>query len=309
MKMRNKFLALFLAVSMSFTASACGSADSNKQSEGKPDTENTAADKDEEKESDVDVYAAAVEKMKDISSLNGKMLIEMDMKIEANGESQSMSTTTAMDMSCTYNPTRLKADATIDAGDGNQLKTTVYAEAAEDGTFTMYTNNGSAWQSQSIDAADIAQYDAASNMTGYMQDSYNFQDAGTEQVDGKNARKYTGVITGDDMRKTMMSTGALNSLSNLGMDESQVETMIKDLGELPITLWIDETEMYPIKYEMDMTSMMNSLMSGIIESMGDEAAGLTFEYTKVKMEMTCSDFNAVDEITIPEEAKTAASAA
>ena len=85
--------------------------------------------------------------------------------------------------------------------------------------------------------------------------------------------------------------------------------MIKDLGELPITLWIDETEMYPIKYEMDMTSMMNSLMSGIIESMGDEAAGLTFEYTKVKMEMTCSDFNAVDEITIPEEAKTAASAA
>ena len=289
MKMRNKFLALFLAVSMSFTASACGSADSNKQSEGKPDTENTAADKDEEKESDVDVYAAAVEKMKDISSLNGKMLVEMDMKIEANGESQSMSTTTAMDMSCTYNPTRLKADATIDAGDGNQLKTTVYAEAAEDGTFTMYTNNGSAWQSQSIDAADIAQYDAASN--------------------GKNARKYTGVITGDDMRKTMMSTGALNSLSNLGMDESQVETMIKDLGELPITLWIDETEMYPIKYEMDMTSMMNSLMSGIIESMGDEAAGLTFEYTKVKMEMTCSDFNAVDEITIPEEAKTAASAA
>lgn len=306
MKMRNKFLALFLAVSMTFSTAACGSSDANKQGEGTPATENSAAD--DEKDTDVDVYAAAVEKMKDISSMNAKMLVEMDLKIEAEGESQTMSTSTSMDMSCTYNPTVIKADATIDAGDGNKLDTSIYAEMSEDGTYTLYSTNGTTWQAQSIDAADVAQYDAASNMTGYMQESYNFQDAGTEQLDGKDTRKYTGAITGDDMRQTLMSTGALNSLTNLGVDSSQLDTMLKDLGELPITLWIDEAEMYPVKYEMDMTSMMNSLMSGIIESMGEDTAGYSFEYTKLNVVMTCSDFNAVSEITIPEEAKAAASA-
>lgn len=309
MKMRNKFLALFLAVSMTFSAAACGSADADQQGGGKPAAENSAADKDDEKDTDADIYAAAVEKMKDISSMNANMLVEMDLKIEAEGETQTMSTTTAMDMSCTYNPTVLKADATIDAGDGNKIDTSIYAEMSEDGTYTLYSTNGTTWQAQSIDAADVAQYDAASNMTGYMQESYNFQDAGTEQIDGKDARKYTGTITGDDMRQTLMSTGALNSLSNLGVDSSQLDTMLKDLGELPITLWIDEAEMYPVKYEMDMTSMMNSLMSGLLESMEADTSEFSFEYTKLSVVMNCSDFNAVSEITIPEEAKAAKEAA
>lgn len=309
MKMRNKFLALFLAVSMTFSAGACGSSDADKQSDGKSSTENTAADKEDEKSDDVDYYAAAVEKMKEVTSMNANMQVAMDMKIEAAGESQTMSTMTSMDMSCLYDPVRMKADAVIDAGDGNKLETSIYAEMAEDGTYTLYSTNGTTWQSQTIDAADIAQYDAAGNVTGYMQESYNFQDAGTEQIDGKDARKYTGSITGDDMRQTLMSTGALNSLSNLGVDSSQLDTMLKDLGELPITLWIDEAEMYPVKYEMDMTSMLNSLMSGIISSMGDDAAGLTFEYTKATMEMTCSDYNAVSEFSIPDEAKAATPAA
>jgi len=305
MKFRNKFLALLLAASMSFSVSACGSADASKD-DGKPTAENTATD---DQNADADVYAAAVEKMKDVSSMNGKMHMEMDMNVSADGETQSIQTVTTTNMSCLYDPMRLKMDMNMDAGDGNAVDMSIYAEEAEDGTYTMYMYDGSQWQSQKVELADLKQYDAASNMTGYMQESYNFQDAGTEQIDGKNARKYTGVMTGDDMREAMMSTGALNSMSSLGLDESQLETMLKDLGELPITLWIDETELYPVKYEMDMTEMMNSLMSGIMESMGDQAQGASIEVSKLKMEMTCSDFNAVSEFSIPDEVKEAAPAA
>lgn len=305
MKFRNKFLALLLAASMSFSVSACGSADASKD-DGKPTAESTATD---DQNADADVYAAAVEKMKDVSSMNGKMHMEMDMNVSADGETQSIQTVTTTNMSCLYDPMRLKMDMNMDAGDGNAVDMSIYAEEAEDGTYTMYMYDGSQWQSQKVELADLKQYDAASNMTGYMQESYNFQDAGTEQIDGKNARKYTGVMTGDDMREAMMSTGALNSMSSLGLDESQLETMLKDLGELPITLWIDETELYPVKYEMDMTEMMNSLMSGIMESMGDQAQGASIEVSKLKMEMTCSDFNAVSEFSIPDEVKEAAPAA
>lgn len=303
MKLRNKVLALVLTASMAFTASACGSADAGNQGGGNTAVENTAADN-----KDTDVYAAAVEKMKDISSLNGKMVMEMDMSFGAAGETQSMQTTSTMDMSCFYNPVRIKMETNMKAGD-TTLNMQVYAEENEDGKYTVYAFDGTNWSAQTVEADAVAQYDAAGNMTNYMQDSYNFQDAGTEQVDGKDARKYTGVMTGDDMREAIMATGALNSLSSLGLDDSQVDTMFKDLSELPITLWIDETDLYPVKYEMDMSGLLNSFMSGYIEAMGEEAEGVTIEFSKAKVVMTCSDYNAVTEFSIPDDAKEAASAA
>lgn len=302
MKMRNKFLALLLAVSMSCSVSACGSAD--KQTEGKPATEDSAADKDNS-ENQTDYYAAATEKMKDISSMNSKMLMEIDMDLKAEGETQSMHTSTTVDMSCMYDPVRIKGTTKMDAGNDTTIEAAVYAEKAEDGSYTMYMNNGSEWQSQTVDADMMKQYDAASNMNFYMQDKYNFQDAGSEQLDGKAAHKYTGVITGDDIRELIMSTGTLNSLNSLDLDESQFETILKDVGEQTITLWIDEAELYPLKYEMDMTSMMNALMAGLIEASGEEAEGFSIEFPKVNLVMTCSDFNAVSEFEIPEEAKAA----
>lgn len=233
MKMRNKFLALLLAVSMSCSVSACGSAD--KQTEGKPTTEDSAADKDNS-ENQTDYYAAATEKMKDISSMNSKMLMEIDMDLKAEGETQSMHTSTTVDMSCMYDPVRIKGTTKMDAGNDTTIEAAVYAEKAEDGSYTMYMNNGSEWQSQTVDADMMKQYDAASNMNFYMQDKYNFQDAGSEQLDGKAAHKYTGVITGDDIRELIMSTGTLNSLNSLDLDESQFETILKDVGEQTITL-------------------------------------------------------------------------
>lgn len=307
MKRKNKFLALLLAATMSFSVSACGSADS-------ADTgKQTAADNgDSSKENtDVDVFAAAQEKMKSekISSLTGKMVMDMEMTISADGETQTMKAANTMDMTCFYDPTRFKMDMTVDAGESGTSNMTMYADTAEDGTCTLYISDGTNWQAQEVELTQIEQYDAASNMTGYMQDSYEFQDAGTEQLDGKNARKYTGTLKGDDLKETVMSTGALDSLNSLGMDTTQVESMFNDLGDLPINLWIDETDLVPVKYEMDMTSLMSKLMANTLEAMGSEAEGVSMEFNKLHVVMTCSDYNSAEEFEIPEEAKAAKPAA
>lgn len=305
MKRKNKFLALLLAATLSFSVTACGSADSGTADGEKQTTEDSKEGGDES--SDVDVLAAAQEKMKTdkISSLNGKMVMDMEMTINANGESQSMQSVNTIDMSCLYDPVRIKLNMTVDAGESGTSDMSMYIDADENGTYTMYMNDGTSWQSQTVEVGQIEQYDASSNMSEYMQDSYDYQDAGSEQVDGKNARKYTGTIKGDDLKDTMMSTGALDSLSSLGMDTSQVETMFSDLGDLPITLWIDEESLVPIKYEMDMAPLMNKLMANMIEAMGEEAEGVSMEFGKMFVTMTCSDYNAVEEFEIPEEAKAA----
>ncbi len=307
MKRKNKFLALLLAATMSFSVSACGSA--NSADTGKQTAEDNG---DSSKENtDVDVFAAAQEKMKSekISSLTGKMVMDMEMTISADGETQTMKAANTMDMTCFYDPTRFKMDMTVDAGESGTSNMTMYADTAEDGTCTLYISDGTNWQAQEVELTQIEQYDAASNMTGYMQDSYEFQDAGTEQIDGKNARKYTGTLKGDDLKETVMSTGALDSLNSLGMDTTQVESMFNDLGDLPINLWIDETDLVPVKYEMDMTSLMSKLMANTLEAMGSEAEGVSMEFNKLHVVMTCSDYNSAEEFEIPEEAKAAKPAA
>ncbi len=81
-----------------------------------------------------------------------------------------------------------------------------------------------------------------------------------------------------------------------------------DLGDITIDLWIDAESFYPVKYEMDMTSVMDSLIKAMAESMADQAEGLSMSIPKMKMVMNCSNYNAAEDFTVPDEAKSAADA-
>lgn len=304
MKKRNRFFALFLAATLSFSVSACGSeADDNANT---PDAGTSAGQEssisDSEGQDDVDALAAAQENMQDVSSMAANMVLEMNMAASAEGETQSMESVTKMDMTCFYDPMKLKLDIEVDAGENGTTTTTSYVEQGKDDSFTMYVNSGSEWIAQTVSADDISQYDAADNMKMYLDDDYHFEKAGTEQVEGANAYKYTGSITGDDMKEAVLESGALDSLSSLGLDTSAMDGMLDDVDGMPITLWIDEESLYPVKYEMDMTSVMDSLMANLLKAMGDQAQGVSMSISKMKLMMTCSDYNEAEDFSIPAEA-------
>lgn len=298
--MKKKILAFMMTVVLAMSLAACGD---DAAGSGTPN--DAAGSAEETVEAEVDPYEAALENMKAVTSMDAQMVMEMDMTVGADGEEQSMETVTTMDMVCFNDPVRLKLDMTMDMGEIGSVTQNVYAEAAEDGTYTMYLYDGESWTVQNVENAAVEQYDARGNMLANMDSSYHYVAAGTEQVDGANAYKYTGKITGDDLNETMISSGALDSFSSLGIDESQLESMMTDLGEIPVTMWIDEATLYPVKYEMDMTAAMDKLMANMLEAMGDQASGLTISIPKLKVAMTCSDFNAATAFEIPEEARAA----
>lgn len=307
MKKRNRFLALLLAATLSFSVSACGSeADDNAQT---PSGGQESSVSDSEGQDDVDALAAAQEKMQDISSMDAKMVLEMDMEAGAEGQSQTMESVTKVDMTCFYDPIKIKMDIEVDAGENGTTATTSYVEQGKDGSLTMYADSGSEWIAQTVSMDDIAQYDAADNMKMYLDEDYNFEKAGTEQVEGADAYKYTGSITGEDMKEAILGSGALDSLSSLGFDASAMDGMMDDVDGMPITLWIDAESLYPVKYEMDMTSVMDSLMASLLKAMGDQAEGVTMSIPKMKLEMTCSNYNEAEDFKIPKEAKKANKAA
>lgn len=312
MKKRNRFLALMLATAVSMSMAACGNsgADSETSKEAGVEADadagsDAAEDADVEapaEQEEADPFAAAQENMKMITSLDALMVMEMDMVVSANGQEQSVESVTTMDMSCIYDPLQMSMDMTVDAGEAGSMTTTMYVENTDDGCMA-YMNNGSGWQSQEISLMDVDQYDFSADMGLYLSGDYNFQSEGKDEVDGAAAYKYTGTVAGDEMKELMLSSGALDSANQLGMDTSQVDSMLDDLGELTIDLWIDEATLYPVKYEIDMTGAMDTLMTNMIAAMGEQGEGISMSIPKMAVSMTCSNYNGVTEIAIPEEAK------
>lgn len=324
--MKKRFLVLTLAIMMTLSVTACGGKDTSTsaessevqtQEEEAPSEEEAPAETDEAKEDageeaeqeteapeETDAFAAALENMKSVTNLEGQMLMEMNMEVSADGQTQSVESVTTMDMAFFSDPRKIKVEMNVDLGEAGSVQQSIYGEVAEDGTATLYQYDGTSWHSQQAGVADMAQYDAGSSMLSFIDDGSVYTLEGMEEVNGANAYKYACVTSGEDAKQQLLAAGALDSLTSLGMDMNQLEGLMDDIGELTEYVWIDEVSLYPVKYETDMTQIMDTLMSGIVESMGEQAEGLTMSTTKMKLSMTCFNFNNAADFTIPEEAKT-----
>ena len=284
----NKLAALLSAICLILSLSACGgSGDGDGGSDG----------------GKVDPLAAAMANMENAESMDAKMVMDMDMEVAG----ETLETATTINASVFNDPMRMKADMTMDMGGYGDVSLSVYAETAEDGTIVMYMYDGmDGWYSQEVTTNDLSQYDVSSNMDSYISCATSFKQEGTEQTEGVSAYKYTGVITGEAMQEVMLSSGALDSLSTqMSLDESQIKDMLSDLGDIAVTLWIDEESLYPVRYDMDMTAIMDGMIGKMLETLSDGTEELTMSIPKMTISMTCSNFNNATDFTIPEEAKNA----
>lgn len=245
-----------------------------------------------------DPLAATRKNIDAASSMDAVMTMNMEM--EAGGE--TVKTVTSMDMSMFNKPMRMKVEATTEAA-GQEAVISIYAEESGDGSYTLYMNDGTSWYSTAATAEDLEQYEVGQIMSAYIDFASSLKQKGTETMDGVSAYKYTGVITGQNMQDVILESGALNSLSSLGISEDQMKEMLSGLGDIPVTLWITETDLYPVRYDMDMTGVMDGLMKAVLESLGDQAQGLTMSVPEMTITITCSNINSATDFTIPDEAK------
>ena len=308
--MKNKFYAVILATVLALSSTACSDSSNDSTTSVKTDslteTEDRAAlptEKETEAQPEVDPMEAAIKNMESVTNMEAQMIMDMDMNVSANGQEQAIESTTVMDMVCFSDPLKLKVDMTMDMGEQGSLNMQVYAEPTEDDTYVVYMYDGQNWSSNETAAAALAEYDARSSMIDYIGDGALYKQEGTEQVNGSNAYKYSYTLTEDEMKEQMLSSGALDSISSLGLDVSQVDGMLDGLGEVVAYVWIDEASLYPVKYEMDMTEVMDTLMANMLEALGDQAEGVSMSVPEMKISMTCSNFNNATDFVVPDEAK------
>lgn len=296
--MKKRALAALSALTLTLSLTACGG---GQQSTGDSGTDAMTP---------TERVAAAEEKMSALTSLSIDMTQDIGMSFAMADQSQELNMTTKMQMDVIQEPLKAKGTMQIDMGEelGGVQDVELYI-MSEDDAANLYMQMGGQWIKQSVTEAELGQYDAADSLELYLDSAADFAEAGTEQVGGADATKFTGVIKGDKLYDVIEESGVLGSLGQTGTDvsEDELKAMLSELGDLPMSVWIN-ADGYPVQYEMDMSQMIDSILQKALEMEGAADQGMTMTVSKAAMSLTCSNFNAVEDFELPAEAQNATAA-
>ena len=243
------------------------------------------------------LLAQAKNTMETVESMAAEMTMEMDMGM--NGE--TIETTTLASIRSQQNPLTMAMEMSMVMSDGTEVDQMQMYAVEEDGHLRTYMSTADVWYAETLELGELSQYNAEENMDLYLDHITDITSSKQEEVNGTKTTKITGVITGDAMKEAIAGSGLTASAQSMGISEEMMADLYDELGDLPISLWID-AEGYVLKYEMDMTEMMQKIMNESMKAMGASEEDLLVKIEKTGITMVCSQFNAVEEIVIPDAA-------
>ena len=231
----------------------------------------------------------------------------MNMSMGLSMLGNDVAVETAMDGTVFNDPLKAKIVSNVSMM-GSSVEVEMYM-VQEGDNYVIYTGTMGQWQKQTVSKAEFeaksGQYDAQDSMALYLKNAKNFQDMGYEDVEGVSTLKVQGFLSGDSIKEVMETSGVLdNAASSMeGVDEKELtDKIIAKIGDLPVTLWIDEKEMLPLKYEVDMSDMIKGMYDVIFEQMGVDPAEAQFEAGDAIISMLCRSYGAATAFEIPAEA-------
>ena len=157
----------------------------------------------------------------------------------------------------------------------------------------------------------IPTVDGLKMIAGYTE---KFEKTGTDEIHGRKADIYEGVLTGDEFKEFMLKAGSLGTLvESFGIPVEDLDSSF--VSELPMKVALDQQTGMVLGYSADMggfmQKMMEAMMSAVIASslQGEEmpadfdlSAFLSIKVNEVKSECVFYDFNQVEAIQMPKAA-------
>lgn len=257
-----------------------------------------------------ELWAAAKENI--VTTKSARLHMTMDMAFDLQGETTSM--TMKMEEACTQDPLSAEVTMTMDMGSLGKMDTTMYL-VQEDKEYVSYTkvsggilgDEDVGWSQSTIDVTDLKQYNAMDNAKLYLDVLNSFQSAGKEAIGSYNTIRYDGKVTGQDISKMLDTLGDNVSSMLSTADASTMADLFSQLDGIPMSVWIDQKTALPVRYEMDLSGMVNQLMRTMINALSSlSSEAVDFQVSKARVTVECSDYNAVAPITVPQEVLDAA---
>ena len=257
-----------------------------------------------------ELWAAAKENI--VTTKSARLHMTMDMAFDLQGETTSM--TMKMEEACTQDPLSAEVNMTMDMGGLGKMDTTMYL-VQEGKEYVSYTkvsggildDQDVGWSQSTIDVTDLKQYNAMDNAKLYLDVLNSFQSAGKEAIGSYNTIRYDGKVTGQDISKMLDTLGDNVSSMLSTSDASTMADLFSQLDGIPMSVWIDQKTALPVRYEMDLSGMVNQLMRTMINALSSlSSEAVDFQVSKARVTVECSDYNAVAPITVPQEVLDAA---
>ena len=257
-----------------------------------------------------ELWATAKENI--VTAKSARLHMTMDMAFDLQGETTSM--TMKMDEACTQDPLSAEVNMTMDMGGLGKMDTTMYL-VQEGKEYVSYTkvsggilgDEDVGWSQSTIDVTDLKQYNAMDNAKLYLDVLNSFQSAGKEAIGSYNTIRYDGKVTGQDISKMLDTLGDNVSSMLSTSDASTMADLFSQLDGIPMSVWIDQKTALPVRYEMDLSGMVNQLMRTMINALSSlSSEAVDFQVSKARVTVECSDYNAVAPITVPQEVLDAA---
>ncbi|BCN30047.1 DUF6612 family protein [Anaeromicropila herbilytica] len=162
-------------------------------------------------------------------------------------------------------PYKTKMDMNIDMGAlGSQDISSYILE--DNNNYYEYMNTNGKWNKTKLDSSLMSpkQTDYFNQLTLdlYLSNAKSFKKVGTEKISNKTTIKLEGIMTGKSLKKMLQNKKFLSLLSSVGFDKIN----FKNLKDIPITMWLDQDSMNPVKMKMDMTSFLQDIMDAILAS-------------------------------------------
>ena len=243
------------------------------------------------------LLSKAKETMATVKSMAAEMTMEMDMSM--GGE--IMETTTVAKIRSQQEPMKMAMEMSMIMSDGTEVDQMQMYAVEEDGHLHTYMSTADAWYAETLEMGELNQYNAEENMDLYLDHMTDISEMKQEDVNGAQTTKISGVFKGDAMEQAIADSGLTASAASMGLSEEMVASIYEELNDMPVSLWID-AEGYVLKYEMNMTEMMQKIMDESMKVLGAAEEDILIDIEKTAITMVCREFNDVDEIVIPEEA-------
>ena len=247
--------------------------------------------------------AKAAIKMSKLESLHADVEMQIGMGISVLGQDVNADATVTGGADIQRDPERVYVNMNAEVA-GFEQNMLLYA-VGRDGGADVYSSadSGESWTKDSIENDDSSKSSKADGKSVFLllsDSAASFKEYGKEKVNGSDAIRYNGKITSDELRQALELADAKQSLEE-SLDVELDDDVFEDLGDVPVSIWIDVKSGMIVRVEMDMSDVMQGLVPVLVDKAmekTDVGIGVNTKVYDATVSITLSEFDAV-QVTKP----------
>ena len=247
--------------------------------------------------------AKAAIKMSKLESLHADIEIQIGMGISVLGQDVNADATVTGGADIQRDPERVYVNMNAEVA-GFEQNLLFYGVGRDDGA-DVYSSadSGESWTKDSIENDDSSKSSKADGKSVFLllsDSAASFKEYGKEKVNGSDAIRYNGKITSDELRQALELANAKQALEE-SLDVELDDDVFEDLGDVPVSIWIDVKSGMIVRIEMDMSDVMQGLVPVLVDKAMEKAdigIGVNTKVYEVTVSITLSEFDAV-QVTKP----------